>query len=79
MIKLKNIVKNKASICCSAVLEDCDNPVSLTLDLEKKEFKDFAFPEGYEYCKEHISQAKRYLLSLADKSQIPHEKTIMWY
>ena len=76
MIQLKNIRKSSNRIFCEAFLEDCATPVSLELDPEKEEFREVRLPDGYEWCKAHIRQAKWYLLSA--KNDLPHERLIMW-
>ena len=79
MIKLENINKNNNLIVCDDFVEDCDKPIRLSLDVNKKEFEKFSFPDNYEWCTAHISKAKMFLLSLVGMGEIPKEKTIMWY
>ena len=76
MIQLKNIRKAADRILCDAFVEDCKIPVSLELDPEKEEFREVRLPDGYEWCKTHIRQAKWYLLSV--KNDLPRERLIMW-
>lgn len=79
LIKLKNIKRNDNLIVCDAFVEDCDKPIHLSLDVNNKEFEKFTFPDKYEWCTSHISKAKWFLLSISNMSEIPREKTIMWY
>ena len=77
MIKLKNIHEISGNIVCDAFVEDCDRPVSLTLNLKNGQILGVTMPEGYEWCTAHIGHAKQYLLSA--QPDLPAEKTIMWY
>ena len=76
MIQLKNIHKAADRIFCDAFVEDCKTPVSLELDPKTEEFREVRLPDGYEWCKAHIRQAKWYLLSA--KNDLPHERLIIW-
>lgn len=78
MIELKNIKKADSIITCEAFFEACKEPVVLRYSMEKQDFLPFQFPKGYEYCKTHVSFARRYFKSLGDKE--PEEQIIiMWY
>lgn len=79
MIKLQKIVRTNDIITCEAFVEDCAKPLNLVFDVKSGEFKSYTMPKGYEWCKSHIHHAKNYLASIMKKSEIPSERTIMWY
>lgn len=79
MINLKQIKKINNTIECYAYIEDCEEAIHLTLDLSKREFKDYILPNGYEWCKTHIAHAKFALLKMDDENKIEQERLIMWY
>ncbi len=79
MIKLTKIKKLNKSIHCVALVEDCKETFELSYDIENDNFEKFVLPTGYEWCKTHIAQAKRFLKSISPKEDYPSEKLIMWY
>ena len=79
MIKLTNIKKSDTFIYCTALVEDCKETFELSYDIENDNFEKFVLPTGYEWCKTHIAQAKRFLKSISPKEDYPSEKLIMWY
>lgn len=78
MIALKNIKANREKITCEAYVEDCHTPISLSFDRLKKRMDAVQLPDGYEWCTSHIHHAEKYFYT-AEKSELPQERTIMWY
>ncbi len=77
MIKLKNIKKNNDTISCLIYPEDSKEPGNLIINLSTKVEK-YNLPDGYDWCKYHVSHASRALIELAQQKDIPSEKLIMW-
>ena len=78
MIELKNIKKSGSIISCDAYFEDCKEPTFLRYSMKTREILPFTFPDGYGYCKTHVSFARKYFEWLGDKEP-PESKLIMWY
>ena len=79
MIELKKIKRDNEQIACEAFIEDCNEPVNLSLNIRNKELNSFVLPPDYNWCTTHIDKAKDFLLSLLDVTDIPNKKRIMWY
>lgn len=79
MIKLTRITKDNGCITCVAYIEDSQTGINLSFDESKKELGEYSMPKGYEWCKSHISHAKKYLNSLTGKNIEVTEKLLMWY
>ena len=78
MIVLKNIKKTIEKITCIAYIEDCNMPISLCFDRKKKKMEPFHLPDNYAWCTSHIHHAEKYFCT-AEKSELPLQRTIMWY
>lgn len=78
MIRLLNISRYDKEISCTAMVEDCETPVSLVVR-NNGEYDYGQLPPGYEYCTSHMGYARRFLKSLLGKDIVPSEKLIMWY
>lgn len=78
MIALKNIKANHEKITCMAYVEDCHTPISLCFDWQKKKMESYQLPDGYAWCASHIRHAEKYFCT-AEISNLPQERTIMWY
>lgn len=78
MIRLTQIEKSNNLITCKAFLEGSREAIPLTYHIDTQTFDAFSFPEGFEWCRAHIAQAKRFFDQLGDKKP-PGEKLIMWY
>ena len=79
MVKLKNIRRNDNIILCEAFVENCTEPIHLSLYENSAELDDYILPIGYEWCISHITHAKKYLRSLIGKPIEDSQRTIMWY
>ena len=80
MIRLKKIRRENDSFVCEAYVEDCSIPVHVIYDIKTRSIPEYALPEEYHYCKEHISMARRYFdFVLSGKEKLKQEKLIMWY
>ena len=79
MIRLKNINKNGNTITCEAYVEDCRESIQLEFNITKQTLSAEPLPKGYEYCKMHITHARRHLEKMAETGEIPPERLIMWY
>ena len=78
MIKLKNIEKNNHIISCNILPEDSQQEGRLLVDLNSEKEYEYKLPEGYEWCKNHVAHAIKFLLSVSRDKEIPNEKLIMW-
>lgn len=80
MIDLRNIQRKNDIVTCDAYLENCKEALPLVFHMETKQFEEFAFPQGYEYCASHIAHARRNLIKLLESGEpLPSKKLIMWY
>lgn len=79
MIKLDNITIKENIIMCDIYPEDSIKKGILKVDFTTKEILEYTLPENYEYCKNHISHAKNFLLEMIESGTILKTKTIMWY
>lgn len=77
MIRLKNIQKNDDFIICEIYPEDSKTPGKIAINIAEGAAT-YYLPEGYEWCTNHVSHAKRALLSMNETGKIEKEKTIMW-
>lgn len=76
---IKNIKKNNDRIKCCIIPEDCREEGYLSVNLKSQEIENCELPEGYEWCTNHISHARRELLKMVKRDNIPNDKLIMWY
>lgn len=79
MIRLTEIQRNNGKIQCKAYVEDCDSAITLSLDEDTAELSKYELPDGYEWCKSHITHARKFLRTLIGTKQIPTQRVIMWY
>ena len=77
MIKLKNIVKNNNKIKCDIYPEDSKIAGWLIVDTNS-ERTEYELPSGYEWCKSHITHARKALIQMNASQKLPKEKLIMW-
>lgn len=78
MIKLKNIEKSENIVKCDIFPEDSVSGGMLIYDIAADSIKDFELPEGYEWCKNHLSHAVKAIRNMVETNTIQNEKTIMW-
>ncbi len=78
MVKLRNIKKNNGLIECDIYPEDCKLNGHIVVDITSKELKEFSLPEGYEWCRNHVTHAKSQLVNLVSKNTFLNEYTVMW-
>lgn len=78
MIRLKNIKKNNSLIECDIIPEDSSQSGHIVVDVISEEIKEYSLPEGYKWCKNHVTHAKNKLIELSTKDNIPNEKLVMW-
>lgn len=79
MVKLKNIKKNHDLISCDFFPEDAKTPGNIVYDAAKDEIVSCGYPEGYEWCDNHLSHAVDFLASVSKNDNLPEIKLIMWY
>ena len=79
MLELEKIERGKDYISCTAFVEGCKQGIRVSINKDGDLKEEVALPEGYEWCKNHISRAIRFLTSLWSEEQVPKRKTIMWY
>lgn len=78
MIRLTEIQRKNNYIYCNAFLEDSTNAIQLRFSVASRNFDQYEFPDGYDWCKEHMNIAKHYLNSVCENDLIPENHTIMW-
>ena len=80
MVTAENITRVGEKIILDVLLEDSKTPIKMMFDINKSEFEPFSFPNGYEYCTEHIAKLKRFLNNvIKNNEKLPKTKTIAWY
>lgn len=80
MVKLENIEKNNNLIECDILPEDSKEYGHLKVNLDSEEIDGYALPEGYEWCRNHLTHAKKALLKYGtSKEPLPDQDLIMWY
>ena len=79
MIRLERIEIKNNTISCVVFVEDCTEPVFLSVDIASGEMNSTRLPLGYEWCRPHLAMAKRVMLDMLNSGTIENEKTIMWY
>ena len=79
MIKLKNIKMEADGISCVAFVEDCREPIKISVMADTKEMKASELPQGYEWCKKHLNYAKQVLSEMLESGITETSKTVMWY
>lgn len=78
MVKLKNIKKNNMLIECDIVPEDSTEYGHVTVAIDTEELKSYSLPNGYEWCRNHVSHAQTALLEMVNSGIIPDEKLVKW-
>lgn len=79
MVRLKNIKKSSSVIECDFIPEDSLQSGHIVVDIISDEIKECVYPDGYEWCKNHVIHAKNKLIELSTKDSIPDEKLVMWH
>ena len=79
MVRLKNIMKSSSFIECDIIPEDSSQSGHIVVDFISEEIKESSLPDGYEWCRNHVTHAKNKLIELSTKENIPDEKLVMWY
>ena len=79
MVKLKNIVIDENTAKCDIYPEDSKEKGTVEVNLKTADLISYTLPAGYEYCKNHITHAKHYLLEVSESKDIPQSKIIAWY
>lgn len=81
MIELKNIKIDGNIVKCEIYPEDSRISGHIEVDVLQNKIINSALPNGYEWCKNHLEHAKRYIVKyFKDIKTTPiSEKTIMWY
>lgn len=81
MIELKNIKIDGDIARCEIYPEDSQISGNIEIDISENKIINFALPSGYEWCKNHLEHAKRYIVMNFNRIKtLPiTEKTLMWY
>lgn len=81
MIELKNIKIDGNIVKCEIFPEDSRNNGNIEVDVSENKIISFVLPTGYEWCKNHLEHAKRFIVeNYTHIRDIPiKDKTIMWY
>lgn len=81
MIELKNIKIDGNIVKCEIYPEDSRTSGHIEVDVSEDKIIDFTLPPGYEWCKNHLEHAKRFIVKhFCHIRDIPiHDKTLMWY
>lgn len=70
-------VKNNNKIKCDIYPEDSKIAGWLIVDTNS-ERTEYELPSGYEWCKGHITHARKALIQMNASQKLPKEKLIMW-
>lgn len=81
MIELKNIEIDGDIVKCEIFPEDSTIGGSIKVDVSENKIISFVLPSGYEWCKNHLEHAKRYLvMNFKNIQMLPiSEQTLVWY
>ena len=81
MIELKNIVIDENVVKCEIYPEDSKTSGYVEVDVLKNKIINYALPLGYEWCKNHLEHAKRYIVkNFKEIKMVPLSgKVLMWY
>lgn len=79
MVKLKNIRRNERTIEADFYPEDSKEAGHILIDVQSKEVLERTYPKEYEGRFSYATHAKRALLELAEKEELPETYTVMWY
>lgn len=79
MIELRRIRKNENTIESDIYPEDSTISGHIVVDLSDEKIKEYYLPDGYDYCKEHITMARNRLIKLSKANEMPDKDIIMWY
>lgn len=79
MIKLEHINTTNDLISCTAFVEDCTEPIQISVNKISQEMVSSPLPENYEWCRTHLIYAKRALLAMIENGEIETSTMIMWY
>lgn len=81
MIELKNIKIDENVVKCEIYPEDSKTSGYIEVDVSGDKIINCALPPGYEWCKNHLEHAKRYIVkNFKEIKMIPlSEKVLMWY
>lgn len=81
MIKLKNIWIDGNVVKCDIFPEESSQSGYIEVDMLENKIVDYSLPMGYEWCKNHLQHAKRFIVeNFTDIRDLPiKDKTIMWY
>lgn len=77
MIRLKNVKAENDRIVCFGYVEDCKEPVRISVDLDGNA-EAVNMPEGYEWCVSYVAAAQRYLLKAYKEGKLKSEMLMMW-
>ena len=79
MVRLKNIKRNNIIIECDIIPEDSVEYGHVAVNIVSGDVESYRLPKGYENRTNHVRYAKWALLEMADSSELPKEKLVMWY
>ena len=77
MIRLKNVKVEDDRIVCLGYVEDCKEPVRISVDMDGNG-ESVEMTRGYEWCDIHIKRAERYLLKRYEEGTLKSEMLLMW-
>lgn len=81
MIELKNIKVEGDIVKCEIFPENSEISGKIEVDVSENRIRSFVLPIGYEWCRNHLEHAKRYIvMNFKRIKNLPiTEKTLMWY
>lgn len=81
MIELKNIKIDGNTVKCEIYPEDSRESGCIEVDVLENKIVNSALPQGYEWCKNHLEHARRYIVMNFKNIKMLSisEKTLMWY
>ena len=79
MLRLKNLEKNDSIVGCDLYIEDCKEHTRFAVNIETGQIVEASAPDGYTYCDNYFSHARRKIIELVKENLLPKECTVMWY
>lgn len=81
MVELKSIQIDGNIVKCDIFPEDSKENGYIEVDVPENKIVNSSLPTGYEWCKNHLEHARRFIVeNFACIRDMPiKDKTIMWY
>lgn len=79
MIRLEHIKKTDDVIVCVGFIEDCKEPVQISVNRANYAMTTSPLPKGYEWGTSHLEHAKKALIDILESGSNETKRTVMWY